>query len=189
MNTARLLTIVLSLLLLGCSGRDASSPRSAPPSPAPTPEPRPQVTIRIGVALGGGAAKGFAHIGVIKMLEANGLRPDVVAGTSAGSVVGALYASGMDVFKLQQHARTLRGAVARLEYVHIQAVYTTQHAWANAFRKQHSWQGTDIAHVCLPRGAFICAFPSPHPCSNARRYVSGAVVDAIMQTLLHTVDR
>ena len=52
--------------------------------------------LRIGLALGGGAAKGFAHIGAIKMLEANGIRADVVAGTSAGSVVGALYASGMD---------------------------------------------------------------------------------------------
>ncbi len=49
--------------------------------------------MRIGLALGGGATKGFAHIGVIKVLEANGLTPDVVSGTSVGSVVGALYAS------------------------------------------------------------------------------------------------
>ncbi len=63
--------------------------------------------IKIGIALGGGAAKGFAHIGVIKMLEANGLTPAVVAGTSAGSVVGALYASGMDAFELQEKAVAL----------------------------------------------------------------------------------
>jgi NTE family protein len=44
--------------------------------------------LKIGLALGGGAAKGFAHIGVIKMLEASGIHPDVVSGTSAGSVVG-----------------------------------------------------------------------------------------------------
>jgi NTE family protein len=62
------------------------------------------VKLKIGLALGGGAAKGFAHIGVIKMLEASGIHPDVVAGTSAGSVVGALYASGMDAFALQQTA-------------------------------------------------------------------------------------
>ena len=68
--------------------------------------PRP-VTLRIGIALGGGAARGFAHIGVIKMLEANGLTPDIVAGTSAGSLVGALYAGGMDVFSLQQRAVAL----------------------------------------------------------------------------------
>ena len=63
--------------------------------------------IRIGLALGGGAAKGFAHIGVIKMLEANGFTPEMVAGTSAGSLVGALYASGMNAFELQAHAVAL----------------------------------------------------------------------------------
>jgi NTE family protein len=71
------------------------------------------VKIRIGIALGGGAAKGFAHIGVIKMLEANGIRPEVVSGTSAGSVVGALYASGMDAFEMQQHAVALDEARIR----------------------------------------------------------------------------
>ena len=49
---------------------------------------------RIGLALGGGAARGFAHIGVIQALEENGLAPDLVVGTSAGSLVAALYASG-----------------------------------------------------------------------------------------------
>jgi NTE family protein len=83
----------------------ASAPTAASPSPAPT--------IRIGVALGGGAAKGFAHIGVIKMLEANGFAPAVVAGTSAGSVVGALYASGMNAFELQQKAVALDEASIR----------------------------------------------------------------------------
>ena len=69
--------------------------------------------IKIGVALGGGAAKGFAHIGVIKMLEANGFTPAVVAGTSAGSVVGALYASGMNAFELQEKAVALDEAKIR----------------------------------------------------------------------------
>lgn len=74
------------------------------PSPSPTPTPTPLPKLRIGLALGGGAAKGFAHIGVIKMLEANGIDVDVVAGTSAGSVVGSLYASGLDGFALQERA-------------------------------------------------------------------------------------
>lgn len=69
--------------------------------------------MRIGLALGGGAAKGFAHIGVIKMLEANGFTPDVLAGTSAGSVVGALYASGMNAFELQAKAVALDEASIR----------------------------------------------------------------------------
>lgn len=90
---------------------------STPPSPSATAAAAtttttttlaaPAAPIKIGIALGGGAAKGFAHIGVIKMLEANGFTPAVVAGTSAGSVVGALYASGMDAFELQEKAVAL----------------------------------------------------------------------------------
>lgn len=57
------------------------------------PEPEPK-HVPIGLALGGGAARGFAHIGVIKTLVANGLKPDVIAGTSIGAVVGGLYAAG-----------------------------------------------------------------------------------------------
>jgi NTE family protein len=50
----------------------------------------------IGLALGGGAARGFAHIGVIQVLEEAGIRPALAAGTSAGSLVAALWASGLD---------------------------------------------------------------------------------------------
>lgn len=68
-----------------------------PPPPVVTPKPAPKIAL----VLGGGAARGFAHIGVIKALEAQGIAPDMVVGTSAGSVVGALYASGMKGFDLQ----------------------------------------------------------------------------------------
>lgn len=101
-------TALLSLLA-ACSS--APAPRSTPTaSPAPAVAPPP---IKIGLALGGGAVKGFAHIGVIKMLEANGIKPSVVAGTSAGSVVGALYASGMDAYQMQQKAVALDEASIR----------------------------------------------------------------------------
>jgi len=60
------------------------------------------VPIKIALALGGGAARGFAHVGVIKALEAQGIVPDIIVGTSAGSVVGALYAAGYNGFELQQ---------------------------------------------------------------------------------------
>lgn len=84
-------------LLAGCS--------TSPPAPlTPLVPPGPPRQPRIGIALGGGGTKGFAHVGVIKALEAQGLRPDLIAGTSAGSVVGALYASGLDGFALQELA-------------------------------------------------------------------------------------
>lgn len=49
---------------------------------------------KIGLALSGGGARGFAHIGVLKLLDECGLRPDIIAGTSAGALIGALYADG-----------------------------------------------------------------------------------------------
>ncbi len=52
--------------------------------------------IKIGVALGGGAARGMAHLGVLKALEDNGIVVDMIAGTSAGAMSGTLYASGLD---------------------------------------------------------------------------------------------
>lgn len=59
---------------------------------------------KIALVLGGGGTRGFAHIGVIKVLEAQGITPDIIVGTSAGSVVGALYARGYKGFELQQLA-------------------------------------------------------------------------------------
>ena len=106
MISARVRLFIPALLLAGCSAT-APLPAAIVPTPAPPLVQVAPVNVRIGIALGGGAAKGFAHIGVIKMLEANGLIPEVVAGTSAGSLVGALYASGMDVFRLQQNAVAL----------------------------------------------------------------------------------
>ena len=65
---------------------------------------------RIGLALGGGAARGFAHVGVIQVLEEAGLQPHVVAGTSAGSLVAALYASGKNSQELRRVAETMEEA-------------------------------------------------------------------------------
>lgn len=84
--------LIASIALAACATKH--------PSPAPK-------TVKIGLALGGGAARGFAHIGVIKTLEAQGIVPDIIVGTSAGSVVGALYASGKDGYELQKVAHKL----------------------------------------------------------------------------------
>lgn len=87
----------LSLALLsGCT----STPISAPVVQTRQPI--------IAFALGGGGAKGFAHIGVIKVLESHGIRPKIITGTSAGSFVGSLYASGMTAYQLQEVASALK---------------------------------------------------------------------------------
>ena len=82
-----------------------ASPEVKKPDPvAVVAAPLPPKKIKIGLALGGGAARGFAHIGVIKALEAQGIYPEIVVGTSAGSVVGAMYAAGNSGFALQKTA-------------------------------------------------------------------------------------
>ncbi|HEY9028020.1 MAG TPA: patatin-like phospholipase family protein [Burkholderiaceae bacterium] len=71
-----------------------AAPASTPAVAEAAPPPKPTRPPRVALALGGGAARGFAHIGVIEVLEENGIHPDIVTGTSAGSLVAALYASG-----------------------------------------------------------------------------------------------
>jgi len=97
-----LATLGAAALVVGC-GSTPTQP-AAPVAAAPAPVPLPPRHVKIALALGGGAARGFAHIGVIKALEAQGIVPDIVVGTSAGSVVGALYASGYNGFQLQKIA-------------------------------------------------------------------------------------
>ena len=91
----------LAGLLLGLAACQSVPTLPAPPvvtatdpPPIVVVPPRPPKPPRIGLALGGGAARGFAHIGVIQVLEEAGVKIDFVAGTSAGSLVAALYASG-----------------------------------------------------------------------------------------------
>jgi len=96
----RSLILSAASLLAACATPEPSNPK--PPGAARQP--------RIGIALGGGGAKGFAHVGVIKALEAQGLGPELISGTSAGSVVGALYASGLNGFALQELTFSLDGS-------------------------------------------------------------------------------
>ena len=105
--------LLLALMLAAC--------QSTPPLPvAPLSQPVPPVVLappalppplpkppRIGLALGGGAARGFAHIGVIQVLEEAGIKPDLVVGTSAGSLVAAMYASGKTGHEMAVLAQTL----------------------------------------------------------------------------------
>lgn len=99
--------LLAGILLAGC----ASGPTPAvPPEPAPAVSVAPKIAPRIGLALGGGAARGFAHVGVIQVLEEAGIRPSLVVGTSAGSLVAAFYASGKTGAQLQQVSETMEEA-------------------------------------------------------------------------------
>jgi NTE family protein len=105
----RLSVMLATLALAACSTTPEPAPAPVPlpvvvAPPAPKPVPKPP---RIGLALGGGAARGFAHIGVLQVLEEQGIKPDIVVGTSAGSVVAALYAAGKTPAELTTMAMTL----------------------------------------------------------------------------------
>lgn len=107
MKSNHFLLFLLALLLAGC----ASTPvPTEPAEPPPTVDVVPKKPPRLGLALGGGAARGFAHIGVIQVLEEAGIRPSLVVGTSAGSLVAAFYASGKSGAQLQQLAETMEEA-------------------------------------------------------------------------------
>ena len=70
----------------------------------------PTQTAQLALVLGGGGLRGFAHLGVLQALEEAGIRPDLVVGSSAGSIVGAAYASGLPSAELLAAARALRVA-------------------------------------------------------------------------------
>ena len=107
----------LLAVLAGCSVLSTPTPQPPVIVPTPTPDPIPAVKPpprppRLGLALGGGAARGFAHIGVIQVLEENGIKVDLVAGTSAGSLVASLYASGKTGKEMQALAEGMdEGAI------------------------------------------------------------------------------
>ena len=98
---------MVGLLLTGCS---LMQPTPTAPDAPTTPMVFTKKLPKIGLALGGGAARGFAHIGVIQVLEEAGIKPDLVVGTSAGSLVAAIYASGKTGAQLQTVAETMEEA-------------------------------------------------------------------------------
>ena len=119
---SRVKLLVLPVLLAACATQPLQYREVVPPQAvyaAPMQSDQPVVAL----TLGSGGDRGFAHIGVIKALEANHIKVDMVLGTSAGSVVGALYAGGydgdaleklaleMDREKLKDYAFSKRGYV------------------------------------------------------------------------------
>ncbi len=90
------LFLVCLAFIVSCASRETLQP-TLPVKPA-----------RIAVVLGAGAARGFSHIGVLKVLETNQVPMHLIVGTSAGSLVGSLYAAGFNAFQLQKIAMGLQ---------------------------------------------------------------------------------
>ena len=99
MNPNRLfrILIIFILIITSCTINKEVPPTQVPPTVQPPPKPA-----KIALVLGAGSSKGFAHIGVLKILESNKIPIHLIVGTSVGSVVGSLYAYGYDAFSLQK---------------------------------------------------------------------------------------
>jgi NTE family protein len=101
-RAALLLACLAAALASGCRGT----------APVPLPPPRPQaprdgVPPKVALVLGGGAARGFAHVGVLRVLEDAGVPVELIVGTSVGALVGAIYADGKDSHQLERIAVAL----------------------------------------------------------------------------------
>ena len=105
MRRTPLLAAVTAALLSACR---TAAPVAAPPPVQPPPQAVTVPEPRIALALGGGAARGFAHVGVIRVLEQEHIPIDLVVGTSVGSLIGALYASERNGFELEWAAFQLK---------------------------------------------------------------------------------
>lgn len=107
-------SVLLAVFVFGCSPWSRPPPQVAPPpvsegATAPDPveppeEPKKVAPPKIALVLGGGGARGFAHIGVLRVLEQEKIPVHIVVGTSVGSLIGALYAAEPNTFELEWKA-------------------------------------------------------------------------------------
>ena len=88
LNKSIALFIIILFGVVSCVQKEVVQPQREP--------------ARIALVLGGGAARGFAHIGVLKILESNGIPIHMIVGTSAGSFIGSLYAYGLNAYQIQK---------------------------------------------------------------------------------------
>ncbi|MGI8786936.1 MAG: patatin-like phospholipase family protein [Pyrinomonadaceae bacterium] len=107
-NKTAILTYIIGLSLLYAPNLIIFSPPTvSAQSVGQTQIAAPKKRLKIGLVLSGGGARGFAHIGVIKVLEENHIPVDYIAGASMGALVGALYATGRTPAEMEQLAETL----------------------------------------------------------------------------------
>ena len=139
--------LMLAVVLGGCAGTIAEFNGSDAPQFAPySPGDRPHVAL----VLGGGGPRGFAHIGVLKVLEANGIEPDPVVGASIGSVIGALYANGVSAAEIERIALTIDPA----QFIGISSAGLTGHVAREL--------GADVV-IAVDVSAYLESTPSAAP--------------------------
>lgn len=115
------LVLMVLMVLVVCGAGHAAQYEYEGPNPPRYVAPRVEAGGRppVALVLGSGGRRGFAHAGVLRVLEAEGIKPDLIVGVSIGSIIGALYASGMPAAEVEQLAMTLDLAELRdLSWLH-----------------------------------------------------------------------
>ena len=111
--------------------------------------------VRVGVALGGGAARGLSHLGVLKVLERSGIVVDMIAGTSAGAMTGIMYSAGLDPdYNADSFATDLLPSwifrhLPQGNYWHLLYKYRRGHFDAMLRKYLHDWRLEQLAVPCL----------------------------------------
>ncbi len=111
--------------------------------------------VRVGVALGGGAARGLSHLGVLKILERNGIVVDMIAGTSVGAMTGIIYSAGIDPdYNADAFAEDLRPPwifrqLPQGTYWHLLYKYRRGHFDGMLRKYLHDWKLEQLAVPCL----------------------------------------
>ena len=164
-------------------------------------DPSEQAVTRIGLALGGGGARGFAHIGVLRVLERAAIRPAVICGTSSGAIIGLAYAAGMTVDEMADVCQTLRWRQLVRPSVRRDRLFDTERLEQFLAMIINARDFDDLNYACAAvacdratreRVLLTCGDPVRAACASSamrsvfppieidgRQLVDGAVVDAI----------
>jgi len=130
--------------------------------------------IRLGLALGGGSALGFAHIGVLKALEENDIIIDSISGTSSGAIIAALYAFGVSFKDIEQEADKLNWK--KLAKIYPSKLGVTNNKAIREILERHLGKKADIADANIPLAIVTTDI------ENGSKVVfkSGPVIDAVL---------
>ena len=146
----RLASWLLVALLAGACASD-----DVPPERLPRFEPPPSKP-RLALVLGSGGPRGFAHIGVLKVLEEAGIKPDLVVGASVGAMAGALYASGISASELERMAYAIN-VLDFFEWQHLTKTPATGRALQSYVN--NSVKGRTIESLGTPFAAIATRLP------------------------------
>jgi len=130
--------------------------------------------LKLGLALGGGSALGFAHLGVLKALEENGISVDFISGTSAGAIMGALYAFGVPFRDIEKESAQL--SWRKITKIQPSSLGVSSNANLRKLLEKHIGKKTDIEEASIP----LAIVATDIETGSKVVFRSGNAVDAIL---------